>query len=150
MKNAEKAGEAEAQRLKGRVGPEDAEEVASYEQDMSVHVHALEHMCGYLSAIGTRIVSALVLRVRSPGVGVQCSVLTKLVKRLLTLSNSSYRMSLSEHICVHQALGYLTCRWRFACRHPGSRKLTPSLLTLSSLSTPKSRAGTLGHSADLK
>ena len=110
----------------------------------------IQHMCGYLSAIDTCIVSVLVLRVRSPGGGVQCSVVTKLVKSLLTLLNSSYRMSLSEHICVHQALGYLTCRWRFACRHPGSRKLTPSLLTLSSLSTPKSRAGTLGHSADLK
>lgn len=75
MKDAEKVGEAEAQRLKGRVGPEDAEEVASYEQVMSVHVHALEHMCGYLSAFGTCIVSVLVLKVRPPGGGVQCSVL---------------------------------------------------------------------------
>ena len=46
MKNAEKPGEAEAQRLQGRAGPEDAEEVASYEQVTSVHVPALEHMCG--------------------------------------------------------------------------------------------------------
>ena len=46
---------------------EDAENVASYEQVMSVHVHALEHTCGYLGATGTRTVSVLVLKVRSPG-----------------------------------------------------------------------------------
>ncbi|XDC62792.1 hypothetical protein R6Z07M_013974 [Ovis aries] len=61
LKDAEKVGEAEAQRLNGRVGPEDAEEVASYEQVMSVHVHALEHMCRYLSAFGTCIVPEFAL-----------------------------------------------------------------------------------------
>ena len=76
MKDAEKVGEAEAQRLRGRVGPEDAENVASYKQVMSVHVHALEHTCGYLGATGTRTVSVLVFKVRSPGGGEQCSVLT--------------------------------------------------------------------------
>lgn len=73
MKDAEKVGEAEAQRLRGRVGPEDAEKVASCEQVTSVHVHALEHTCGYLGATCTCPVSALVLKVRSPGV--ECSAL---------------------------------------------------------------------------
>lgn len=73
MKDAEKVGEAEAQRLRGRVGPEDAEKVASCEQVTSVHVHALEHTCGYM----VLPVHALLVRSFSKcgPLGVECSAL---------------------------------------------------------------------------
>ena len=73
MKNAEKPGEAEARRLQGRVGPEDAEEVASYEQVMSVHVPAFN------TCVGTSVLlihASLVCWFSECGpLGVECSAL---------------------------------------------------------------------------
>ena len=60
MKNAEKTGDTEAQRLRGRVGPEDAEEVAG---------PVSEHVCLCVYMHWSTRVSILVLLVEALLVG---------------------------------------------------------------------------------
>lgn len=138
-----------------RMGPKGAEEEAGpcVWSHISKCVRAFEHMCDDMRAVDG-CMRVLVLKVwtldqkhRHPpgGWGPAVCDLTPGGCDLHVTLRSAPGGCLSERTCVREALGYLTCRWRFAWRHPRGRKLTPS-----SQSTPKSRAGPRGRLAGSK